>query len=60
MNWSVSSKSTHFGTPVKQIILYAGSGVVNIDASAFSSGTYTYSLLVNGKLIESKKMVVAH
>jgi len=48
------------GKTVKQTTLQAGKGVVNIDASAFSSGTYTYSLLVDGKLIESKKMVVAH
>jgi hypothetical protein len=48
------------GTAVKQITLNAGTGVVNIDASAFGSGTYNYTLLIDGRLIESKKMVVAH
>jgi hypothetical protein len=48
------------GKAVKQITLKAGAGVVNIDASVLSSGTYTYTLLGDGKLIETKKMTVAH
>jgi hypothetical protein len=35
-----------------------GKAILNIDAGAFSSGTYTYSLVVDGHLIESKKMVL--
>jgi hypothetical protein len=49
------------GKTVKQIALNnAINGTVNIDASMLGSGTYTYSLYADGKLIGSKKMVVAH
>jgi len=34
------------------------SGVVRVDASSFSSGVYSYSLVVDGKIIETRKMVV--
>jgi len=47
------------GKTIKQLLLTAGKGAVNIDASTLSSGTYNYSLLVDGKILESKKMVVA-
>jgi hypothetical protein len=36
-----------------------GSGFANIDVRALSAGVYSYSLLVNGKLAESKTMEVA-
>lgn len=48
------------GKTIKQITLHTGAGVANIDASTLSSGTYNYTLLLDGKLIENKKMVVAH
>ena len=35
-----------------------GKGSLQIDVSAFASGTYQYSLLVNGKLINTKQMVL--
>jgi endosialidase-like protein len=35
-----------------------GKGILNLDATAFSSGTYTYSLVVDGHLIDTKKMVL--
>jgi len=35
-----------------------GKGTLNIDAGAFSSGMYTYSLVVDGHVIDSKKMVL--
>jgi len=35
-----------------------GSGVVNIDASSLNSGSYNYTLIVDGKTIETKKMIV--
>ncbi|MEP7317493.1 MAG: tail fiber domain-containing protein [Panacibacter sp.] len=47
------------GKTVKQMQLVKGAGNINIDASALTSGTYNYSLFVDGKLVESKKMVVA-
>jgi len=46
------------GKTLRQIEL-SGSGVVNIDTSAFKTGTYFYTLLVDGKMIDSKKMIIA-
>jgi trimeric autotransporter adhesin len=47
------------GKVVKQVnISGAGKGVVNVDASALSSGTYTYALVVDGKRISSKQMIL--
>lgn len=47
------------GKTVKQLPIKSGSGVINIDASLLNTGTYSYTLVVNGKTIETKKMVVA-
>jgi hypothetical protein len=48
------------GTTIKQVQLSnSDNGTVKIDASTFSSGTYNYSLVVDGKVIKNKKMIVA-
>jgi hypothetical protein len=47
------------GKTVKQITLTSGTGIVHLDASSFKSGIYNYTLLVDGKLIKSKKMIKA-
>jgi hypothetical protein len=47
------------GKIIRQENLGEGAGTVQVDASLMSSGIYNYSLVVDGKLIESKKMVVA-
>jgi hypothetical protein len=36
----------------------AGKGILNIDAATLSSGTYNYSLIVDGKVISTKQMVL--
>ncbi len=36
-----------------------GKGTLNVDASTLSSGAYSYSLLIDGKLISTKQMVLA-
>jgi hypothetical protein len=47
------------GKTVKQIQLIAtGAGVINIDCSTLNAGTYYYSILSDGKVIDSKKMIV--
>ena len=47
------------GNIIKQISLNSnGKGVVNIEASTLSAGTYSYSLIVNGKIIATKKMLI--
>ncbi len=48
------------GKTIKQITLSgSGKGVVNIIAGSIASGTYQYSLLINGRLIDTKKMVLS-
>jgi len=48
------------GKILKQVNLSVkGSGSVTLDASTLSSGAYQYSLYVNGKLIDSRQMVLA-
>lgn len=48
-----------FGKKVKQLSLANhGKGTVSIDTNGLSSGTYTYTLFVDGKMIEAKKMSV--
>ncbi len=48
------------GKTIKQVPLSGyGKGMVNINTASLASGTYQYSLLIDGKLIDTKKMVVA-
>ena len=47
------------GKTIKQIALSDGPGTINIDASALNAGTYNYTLVVDGKTIETKRMVIA-
>ncbi len=48
------------GNIVKQIPLNSkGKGAVNIEASTLSAGTYLYTLIVDGKTVETKRMIVA-
>lgn len=47
------------GKTVKSMQLAkSGAGTVNIDASTLSAGTYNYSLLVDNKLVETKRMII--
>jgi len=47
------------GTTLREINVSGfGKGSVSVDTSALSSGTYQYSLYVNGKLIDAKQMVL--
>ena len=48
-----------YGKKLKQIPLNnKGKGQLNVDTTGLASGTYTYSLFVDGKMIETKKMIV--
>jgi predicted RNase H-like nuclease (RuvC/YqgF family) len=48
------------GKTIKEINISGSSkGSVQFDASSISNGTYHYSLYVDGKMIESKQMVLA-
>jgi hypothetical protein len=47
------------GKRLKQLnISGSGNGVVNINASALPAGAYNYSLIVDGRIISSKQMIV--
>lgn len=47
------------GRLIKQVQLNRGSsGSVNINVSSFSAGTYSYSLLIDGKLVETRIMEI--
>ena len=45
------------GRTVKTIQL-TSSGFINLNTSRLSSGTYNYSLLIDGKIVETKNMIV--
>ncbi len=38
----------------------SGSGIVNIDAATLASGAYNYSLIVDGRIISSRQMIVGN
>jgi hypothetical protein len=47
------------GRTMKQINLTtSGKGRVNVDASMLIPGTYNYSLIVDGRIVDSKQMVI--
>jgi hypothetical protein len=48
------------GKTIKQIELTkAGAGVINVDASALYGGTYNYSLIIDEKIIDTKRMIIS-
>ena len=48
------------GKPIKEISISGnGKGSVDVDASTLTSGAYSYALYVNGKLIDTKQMILA-
>ncbi len=47
------------GKQLKQLnIAGSGNGTVNMDAATLSSGTYNYSLIIDGKVINTKQMLL--
>jgi len=47
------------GKQLKQLnISGSGKGSINIDAATFSSGTYQYTLIIDGKLMDTKQMIL--
>ncbi len=38
-------------------LIQKGKGILNVFASDLSSGIYTYTLVIDGKIIETKKMI---
>ena len=50
---------TASGETVKSIPVSCSQSQITLDASPFLSGSYSYSLIVSGKLVETKQMVLA-
>ncbi|MBK7108617.1 MAG: tail fiber domain-containing protein [Bacteroidetes bacterium] len=46
------------GVEIELINVEIGAGVVNLDASKIPSGRYSYSLIIDGKLIDTKNMIL--
>lgn len=46
------------GSVVKMLDVQSGGGTVTVNASELSPGLYLYSLIVDGKIIDTKKMIV--
>jgi len=47
-----------FGNKLKEFnVQEKGMGQLNITATNLASGIYSYSLIVNGKVLETKKMI---
>jgi len=46
------------GVELELIDIETGSGIVNLDASEIPSGSYSYSLIIDGKVIDTKSMVL--
>jgi hypothetical protein len=48
-----------YGNQLKEVPLnQTGNGTLNINPANLSSGIYTYSLVVNGKVVDTKKMIL--
>lgn len=45
------------GTLIKTVAIEKGEGSVTVHALSLKKGTYTYSLIADGRIIESKKMI---
>jgi TolA-binding protein len=58
-NAQVIITDTH-GKVLKQLnISHGGKGTISMDAASLSSGAYNYSLIVDGKIINTKQMILA-
>jgi hypothetical protein len=49
----------NIGRRIQQIFLSEGTSTININTSSLVNGVYHYTLVVNGKWISSRKMIVA-
>jgi Chaperone of endosialidase len=46
------------GKTIKKVDIASGSGTINLDGSFLSSGNYNYSLIIDGKVTQTKKMII--
>ncbi len=58
INYAQIVFTDNYGRIMKTVdIKTSGAGMIKVYAANLSSGTYTYSLMVDGKVVESKKMM---
>jgi len=58
INYAQIIFTDNYGRIMKTVdIKTSGDGMIKVYAANLSSGTYTYSLMVDGKVVESKKMM---
>ena len=58
INYAQMIFSDNYGKILKTVdITKSGSGAIKVYAANLSSGLYTYALMVDGKVVDSKKMV---
>ena len=58
INYAQIIFTDNYGRIMKTVdIKTSGAGMIKVYAANLSSGTYTYSLMVDGKVVESKKMM---
>ena len=58
INYAQIVFTDNYGRIMKTVdIKISGAGMIKVYAANLSSGTYTYSLMVDGKVVESKKMM---
>ena len=58
INYSQIVFTDNYGRIMKTVdIKISGNGMIKVYAANLSSGTYTYSLMVDGKVVETKKMM---
>ena len=46
------------GIELQMVDVASGSGLINLDASKIPSGSYTYSLIIDGRVIDTKSMIL--
>jgi hypothetical protein len=49
----------NLGKLIKSVSIKSGVGNITMDASMLSSGSYQYSLIVDGKVLDTKRMVIS-
>lgn len=57
-NANIIVSQTGSGKVVKTITLSSGASQLTFDGSSLAAGSYTYSLVVDGKKIDSKQMII--
>jgi len=58
-NANLVVSQTGSGKVMKTIALSSGSSQLNFDGASLAAGSYTYSLVIDGKKVDSKQMIIS-